>query len=139
MVGQQAYSAKQRRLARYAFLVIFTKRLREGVRRGDITVSVRIWTRPHVKVGKRYRMEEGEIEIDSIEPIGLPDITPELARASGFLGVLDLLKVAQHGRGQHIYLIRFHYIPPGRRGHRSRQQTLHRARLLFVDKAGEEP
>ena len=45
-------------------------------------------------------MEEGEIEVDSIEPIGLPDITPELARASGFLGVVDLLKVANHGRGQ---------------------------------------
>jgi hypothetical protein len=31
----------------------FTKRLREGVRRGDITCSVRIWMRPHVKVGGR--------------------------------------------------------------------------------------
>ncbi|HTW80713.1 MAG TPA: hypothetical protein VME23_14295 [Terracidiphilus sp.] len=94
--------------------MVFTKRLREGVRRGDITSSVRIWTRPHVKVGGRYRMDEGEIEIDSIEPIGLPDITPELARASGFLGVLDLLKVAKHGRGDKIYLVRFHYIPPRR-------------------------
>jgi len=73
---------------------------------------VRIWVRPQVRAGGRYRMEEGEIEVDSIEPIGLPDITPELARASGFLGVLDLLKVAQHGRGQNIYLIRFHYVPP---------------------------
>ena len=59
-------------------------------------------------------MEEGEIEIDSIEPIGMPDITPQLARESGFLGVLDLLKVAKHGSGQNIYLIRFHYIPPQR-------------------------
>ncbi len=92
----------------------FTQRLREGVRNGQITCSVRIWTRPHVRVGGRYRMEEGEIEIDSIEPIGLPDITPALARASGFLGVLDLLKVAKHGAGQNIYLIRFHYIPPRR-------------------------
>lgn len=90
----------------------FTKRLREGVRSGRITCSVRIWTRPHVTVGKRYRMEEGEIEVDSIDPIGLPDITPELARASGFLGVLDLLKVAKHGKGDNIYLVRFHYIPP---------------------------
>jgi hypothetical protein len=63
----------------------FTKRLRDGVRRGEITCSVRIWTRPHVKVGGRYRMEEGEIEVDSVEPIGLPDITPQLARESGFL------------------------------------------------------
>lgn len=94
--------------------MVFTKRLREGVRLGEITCSVRIWTRPHVRVGERYRMEEGAIVVDSIEPIGFPDITPELARASGFLGVLDLLKVAKHGRGNNIYLIRFHYIGPKR-------------------------
>ena len=96
--------------------MVFTRRLRDGVRRGEITCSVRIWTRPHVKVGGRYRMEEGEIEVDSIEPIGLPDITPQLARESGFLGVVDLLKMANHGRGSNIYLVRFHYVPPrGRR------------------------
>ena len=92
--------------------MLFTKRLRDGVRKGEITCSVRIWMRPHVKVGARYRMDEGEIEIDSIKPIGFPDITPQLARASGFLGVLDLLKVAQHGKGEKIYLVRFHYLPP---------------------------
>ena len=92
--------------------MVFTKRLRDRVKRGEITCSVRIWQRPHVKVGGRYRMDEGEIEIDSIEPIGFYDITPALARASGFLGVLDLLKVAKHGKGENIYLIRFHYIPP---------------------------
>jgi hypothetical protein len=92
--------------------MLFAKRLREGVRRGEITSSVRIWMRPRVSVGGRYRMEEGEIEVDSIETIGFPDITPELARESGFLGVLDLLKVAKHGKGENIYLIRFHYLPP---------------------------
>jgi len=92
--------------------MMFTKRLREAVRRGEITCSVRISMRPHVRVGGRYPMEEGAIVVDSIEPIGLPDITPELARASGFLGVLDLLKVAKHGCGNNIYLIRFHYVGP---------------------------
>lgn len=67
-------------------------------------------------------MEEGHIEVDSIERIGLPDITPELARESGFLGVLDLLKVAKHGRGENIYLIRFHYLP------RVRKQVQRKAR-----------
>jgi putative ubiquitin-RnfH superfamily antitoxin RatB of RatAB toxin-antitoxin module len=59
-------------------------------------------------------MEEGAIIVDSIELIGLPDITHELACASGFLGVLDLLKIAKHGSGNNIYLIRFHYIGPKR-------------------------
>ncbi|MGB8539058.1 MAG: ASCH domain-containing protein [Acidobacteriaceae bacterium] len=90
----------------------FAKRLREAVVQGKITCSVRIWMSPHVKEGKRYRMEEGEIEVDSVTLIGLSDITPALARESGFLGVLDLLKVAKHGKGDNIYLIRFHYIPP---------------------------
>jgi hypothetical protein len=91
--------------------MVFTKRLRDGVRRGEITCSVRIWTRPHVKVGHRYRMEDGEIEVDSIQPIGFPDITPSLARESGFLGLIDLLKVAKHGKGDNIYLVRFHFVP----------------------------
>lgn len=39
-------------------------------------------------------------------------MTPELARESGFKGVVDLLKVAKHGRGEQIFLIRFHYRPP---------------------------
>lgn len=90
----------------------FTKRLREPLKRGEITCSVRIWTRPHVTVGKRYRLDEGEIEVESIEPIGLPDITPQLARESGFLGVVDLLKVAKHGKGERIYLVRFRYLRP---------------------------
>ena len=68
--------------------------------------------RPHVKAGSRYRMEEGQIEVDSIEPIGFQEITPALARESGFLGLIDLLKVAKHGKGENIYLVRFHYIPP---------------------------
>jgi hypothetical protein len=92
--------------------MVFTKRLREGVRRGDITCSVRIWKSPHVQVGKRYRMEEGAIEVDSIQPISFAEITPELARESGFLGLIDLLKVAKHGPGENIYLIRFHFVRP---------------------------
>jgi hypothetical protein len=94
--------------------VIFTKRLRDGVRRGQITCSIRIWMRPHVKAGNRYRMEEGEIEVDSVLPISLADVTPELARESGFKGVVDLLKIAKHGKGENVYLVRFHYVPPQR-------------------------
>ena len=105
--------------------MVFAKRLREGVRRGEITCSVRIWTRSHVRVGGRYPMEDGEIVVDSIQPIGFPDITPQLARDSGFLGVLDLLKVAKHGKGENIYLIRFHYVAPrGNRAATVRERSL---------------
>ena len=55
--------------------MVFTKRLREGILRGRIRCSVRIWTRPHVKVGGRYRMDEGHIVVDSIAPIPITDVT----------------------------------------------------------------
>lgn len=91
--------------------MLFTKRLREGVRDGTITSSIRIWMRPKVKVAGRYPMEGGEIEVTSIEPITLQHITHELAVEQGFEGVVDLLKIAKHGPGRNVYLIRFHYIP----------------------------
>jgi hypothetical protein len=69
--------------------------------------------RPHVKVGGRYQMDDGHIVVDSIEPITLDDITYDLARESGFQSVEALLEVAKHGRGDNVYLIRFHYLPPG--------------------------
>jgi len=95
--------------------MVFTKRLRDRVRSGEITCTIRFWTTCHVKVGARYAMDEGQIEIESITPIGLPDITPELARESGFLGLIDLLKVAKHGKGERIFLIRFRYVRPRRK------------------------
>jgi hypothetical protein len=91
----------------------FTKRLREGIRRGRIRCSVRIWTAPHVKVGGRYRMDEGYVVVDSITEMELADITHDLARESGFESVEDLLGTARHGPGDNVYMIRFHYLPPG--------------------------
>lgn len=90
----------------------FTRRLRQGVRDGSITCSVRIWQRPHVKVGGIYAMEEGHILVESIREIGLEDVTGDLARRSGFLGVVDLLKTAKHGSGEKVYLVEFEFIPP---------------------------
>jgi hypothetical protein len=93
--------------------MMFTKRLREGVRRGRIKCSVRIWTKPHVKAGGRYPMEDGHVVVDSIVPIRLRDITYDLARESGFDSVKDLLETAKHGSGRKVFLVRFHYLPPG--------------------------
>jgi hypothetical protein len=58
-------------------------------------------------------MDDGHIVVDSIEPIAVADITYDLARESGFASVDDLMKIARHGSGQNVYLIRFHYLPPG--------------------------
>jgi hypothetical protein len=95
--------------------VQFAKQLRDRIQRGEITCSVRIWMRPHVKVGGRYKLGVGEIEVDALFPITMADITPKLARQSGFSSVEELLAIAKHGRGESVYLVQFHYIPPRRR------------------------
>ena len=55
---------------------------------------------------------EGFIEVTSIRRITIADITPDLAKRSGFSGVIDLLKVAKHGPGENVYLIDFVYHGP---------------------------
>lgn len=89
----------------------FTKKLRDPVIRGEITRSVRIWQKPRVRVGNSYRMGEGCIVVDRLHQIDFDDITPALARETGFAGIADLLKTAKHGSGQNVYLVEFHYEP----------------------------
>jgi hypothetical protein len=89
----------------------FTKRLHAGIIAGETTCSVRIWRRLHVKVGGRYRLGPGDVEVTKIREISLSDVTPDLARRGGFDGVVDLLKVAKHGPGETVYLIDFEFQP----------------------------
>ena len=91
--------------------MMFAKRLRERVMAGEITCAVRIWRGPRVKLGGRYRLGPGAVEVTSIRRIDLTDITPALACRSGFAGVVDLLKVAKHGPGDQVFLIEFEYHP----------------------------
>jgi hypothetical protein len=93
--------------------MVFAKQLRDAIRRGRIRCSVRVWMSPRVKVGNRYAMDEGAIVVDAIDQIMIDDITHDLARESGFESVEALMKIAKHGRGENIYLVRFHYLPPG--------------------------
>ena len=91
--------------------MMFKRRLREGIRDGRITCTIRIWKTPRVRPGGLYRMDDGHVVVESIRRIALGDVTGELARQSGFEGVVDLLKVAKHGSGTNVYLVDFHYVP----------------------------
>jgi hypothetical protein len=88
----------------------FTRRLREPIMRGEITCTVRIWRSLRVRVGGRYPMERGHVEVTRIQHVDLDDITDEVARRSGFKDLDDLLSVARHGSGENVYLIDFEYL-----------------------------
>ena len=87
----------------------FTKRLRAPIIAGEVTCSIRIWRRPHVKVGGVYGLGTGVVEVMALREIALSDVTPALARRSGFAGLVDLLKVAKHGPGERVFLVEFEY------------------------------
>ena len=89
--------------------MVFAKQLREGIRQGKITRTVRVWQRCHIKQGGRYRMGAGHVVVTAIRPIALTDVTGVLARQCGFKGTVDLLKIAQHGPGRNVFVIDFHY------------------------------
>jgi hypothetical protein len=90
--------------------MVFLERLRERIRRGEIGSTIRIWQAPRVRVGGRYGLPPGHVVVDSIMPIDLADVTGDMARRSGFDGLVDLLKVARHGAGRNVYFITFHYV-----------------------------
>ena len=89
--------------------MVFAKQIRDLVRSGEVTSSVRIWMFPRAKVSGRYPLAPGWVVVESIEEIGFEEITPEMAIESGFGSVAELLAVARHGRGERVFLVRFRY------------------------------
>ena len=89
--------------------MLFQRRFHERIVNGEIRCTVRIWQRPHVKVGGRYGLGRGAIVVDKISETRLDDITPALARRCGFESLIDLMKVAKHGPGERVFVIDFHY------------------------------
>ena len=90
--------------------MMFAKPLRERVRSGEITTSVRIWQRPQVKVGGRYPHLDGHIEITRMQEVDLDDITEAMARDGGFESLEALMKTARHGRGERVFIVDFVFV-----------------------------
>lgn len=61
----------------------FSKELHDDIAAGDITVSYRLWRRPHAKVGGRYRVGRVEILVDDMVLTSFADITDADVRRAG--------------------------------------------------------
>ncbi len=93
-------------------LVEFSPELRAEVLTGRITVSFRLWQRPQVKSGGRYRVEAGQIEVDSIELVPFSSIDESDVRRSGETDLESLRRRAAHAGPIHddtlVYRVEFH-------------------------------
>lgn len=92
--------------------MMFAKALRERVRSGEITTSVRIWLTPRVRVGGRYRLLDGHIEVTRLQEIDLADVTEAMAREGGFASLAAVMETARHGRGERVFRVDFVFVAP---------------------------
>jgi hypothetical protein len=63
--------------------VEFSPELRDDIVAGDITVTFRLWRRPHAKLGGRYRVGRADIEVDTMELVRFGDISAADVRRAG--------------------------------------------------------
>ena len=93
---------------------MFSRDLRDALARGEISVSVRRWSRPQVKVGGRYQSSGVVIEIDSIELLPFSAVTDEDVRDSGEKNRDSLRERAAHSGpisdSTLVYRIEFHLV-----------------------------
>ncbi len=62
---------------------MFSRDLRTGVAAGDITVTIRLWSRPKVRTGGRYQSAGVAIEVDSVELLPFSAVTDDDVRSAG--------------------------------------------------------
>ncbi len=90
----------------------FSRELRAAVLCGDITVTFRLWRTPKVKVGGRYRVGDGVIEVDSIELVPFAAIDERDLVHSGEPDLESLRRRAAHAGpisdDTLLYRIEFH-------------------------------
>jgi hypothetical protein len=100
--------------------VEFSKELRDDVISGAITVSFRLWSRPKVKTGGRYRVGGGQIEVDSVELLPFAAITAADVRRTGEPDLETLRRRAAHagpiGDDTLLYRVEFHLVADPPRG-----------------------
>ena len=94
--------------------MMFSPDLRDGVANGEITVSIRLWSRPKVKPGGRYATADVVIEVDSVELLPFSAVTTADIRRSGERDRQSLRDRAAHAgpidENTPIYRIEFHVV-----------------------------
>ena len=94
--------------------MMFSRDLRERVAAGEITASIRLWSRPQVKEGCRYRTAGVVIEIDSIEVLPFSAVTDDDVAASGEVDRESLRDRGAHagpiGDDTLVHRVEFHVV-----------------------------
>ena len=92
----------------------FSRDLRERVADGTISLTVRLWSRPQVKVGGRYQVLTRMIEVDDVDLVPFSSITrADMKRAGETDREAMRLRVAHAGPvddATPVFRIEFHLV-----------------------------
>jgi hypothetical protein len=76
-------------------VLLFQKRFQLGIVDGSVTLTVRLWDKPHVKPGGRYRVHPiGVVEVDAVARVPFGTISEADARRAGFADLSELTAYA---------------------------------------------
>ena len=75
-------------------------------------MTFRLWQRPKVRAGGRYRVDDGQVEVDSVELVPFSSINNADVRRAGEASLESLRRRAAHAGPVHdetlLYRIEFH-------------------------------
>jgi hypothetical protein len=111
-------------------MLLFKKKFLEAIRQGTKTQTVRLWTHRMMRAGQRsYIPGAGYIRIESVEQIGLDELTEEDALRDGFDSLaalrfeIERIYSPADANGKKPFRIRFALLPPEEQKKRSREEV----------------
>lgn len=122
-------------------MLLFQKRFHEGLVSGAVTLTLRRWKKPHVRVGGRYRCHPiGVLEVDAVDRLRLAEVGEDDARRAGFDSREALVAFLRAGPAEgevtedtELYRVAFHYGGDGDRVEIALDDALSRDDVAAID------
>jgi hypothetical protein len=74
-------------------VLLFQRRFHAGLVDGTVTLTFRLWDRPHVKPGGLYRCHPiGVLRVDDVDQVAVGDVSDADARRAGFASRQEMLE-----------------------------------------------
>jgi hypothetical protein len=92
--------------------MILRQKFLDGIASERITLAFRRWRRPTVRAGGTLLTTVGQLEIASVTPVGIDDITDAHARRAGYATRKELLAELERTPDGRLYRIQFGALRP---------------------------
>ena len=114
--------------------MLFTQKVLEKIKSGEITLSFRRWKQPRVKAGSVVNTALGQIEIQRVTKVKLKDILEKDIKQAGFRNVEEMQQSFYHKDEGDIYRIELAFSGPDPRIELRKTTALSEQELIDIRK-----